>query len=347
MEDSLIKRQLKVAVIDSGIDINNINLEENIIDGIAFEYDTQKGKVNKSDNYQDENGHGTSCASIIKREVPDVGMFIIKILDKNNMTNSKALIAALKYLLEMDIRLINLSVATTRELYQEELKKVCDELYGQGKILVCSLENKSDSSYPAVFDHVIGVRGRDFNGNGDYWYNRNYRIQCVADSIPVLVPKINNLFGLFGKNSKATPLMTGKIARILFDKPNIDFKELQLLLEQTAVKNFWTEEDIYKYCIEPDEMQQDKYYCFKEEIKELADIIAETLNLTSANMPLLYQNINLRHREIGLKLSDCFDLIKNIEKGLNIKLNYNQINLNTFRTLYTLLDFVLEAKSIV
>jgi hypothetical protein len=347
MKDSLTQKQLKVAIIDSGIDTNNTDIKENVIGGIAYEYDTKKNEVNKSDNYQDKSGHGTSCSAIIKREVPDIGMFIMKILDKNSMTHSKALIAALKCLLDSDIRLVNLSVATSRDLYQEELKKVCNELYNQGKIIVCSLENRSDSSYPAVFDQVIGIRGRNFNGSGDYWYNRSYNIQCVADDIPVLAPTINNSYALFGKNSKATPLITGRIARILINKSNISFKELQLVLKQNAAKNFWTEEDIYKYLIEPDEMQQDKYYCFKEEIKELADIIARTLNLPSANMPLLYQNENLRQQEIGLKLSDCFELIKNIEKGFNLKLNYELITLNTFRTLYTLLDFVLEAKSIV
>jgi Subtilisin-like serine proteases len=347
MKADLNRHKINIAIIDSGIDINNHDLKSNIIGGIGFEYDIRKGYVTKTLDYQDENGHGTSCASIIKREVEDIGIFIIKILNKDCLTHSKVLIESLKYLLDIDIRLINLSVATTKELYRDELKRVCDLLFNQGKILICSLDNRSNKSYPAIFNNVIGVQGRNFNFTGDYWYNKKYEIQCVSDDIPVLAPGLNNSYRLFGRNSKATPLMSGKIAKIFTNKVNITFEELDGLLEQNAAMNYWSEEDLISNSIILDELLQEKYSCFKEEINILASIISGTFKMDNSYISLLYDNEYLRHPQIGLNPVNCYDLIKGIETQFRIKLNYNLINLNTFRTMYTLFDFILEEKNSV
>lgn len=343
MDVVLNKYETNIAIIDSGIDTNNYEFSNNIIGGVGFEYDIKTGNVIKTLDYEDENGHGTSCAAIIKREVEEAGMFIIKILNKDCSTHSKALIEALKCIAEIDnIRLVNLSVATTKELYKDELKEICDLLYDKGKILVSSLENRSDRSYPSVFKNVIGVRGKRFDFSGDYWYDSKSQIQCVSDYTPVLVPSINNSYRLFGSNSKSTPLMAGRIAKILNEKPNTTFEELEMVIEQNAVRNYWSEEDLFGTPIMPKDIPKEKYSCFKSEIDTLASIIANTFEMDNTNISLLYNNENLRHSQIGLTFENCYDLIKNIEKEFKIKLNYNSINLYTFLTIYSLFDFVQE-----
>ncbi|HEX9059613.1 MAG TPA: hypothetical protein VF941_05500, partial [Clostridia bacterium] len=173
-----------------------------------------------------------------------------------------------------------------------------------------------------------------------------YKVQCIADNLPIFVPTRNNFYWLFGKNSKATPLMTGKIAKILAENPSIAFEELQRELEENAERNFWSEEDVFPDPLITYKMVKEKYDCFNEEVGALGDIISRTFNMDKSNISLLYDNENLRHPGIGMNFLNCYDLIKNIEAEFNMKLNYDLINLNTFRTLYTLLDFILEEKNV-
>lgn len=233
-----------VIIIDSGIDMNNKDFSECVIDGLSFEYDSDKKALIKKDTYNDENGHGTSCASVIRRISSNVNMFIIKILNKEAKTYSKVLLESLKYTRNINIRVLNLSIATTSEEYKDELYEVCNELYKQGKIIICSLENSSKDSFPAVFKNVIGVRGMLFTDLYNYWYNSTKKIQCVADMTPVLVPALDNKYKMFGGNSKATSLFTGLILNILDKNNNISFEELNQLLEYKAIRSFWNDDDI-------------------------------------------------------------------------------------------------------
>src|SRR5690606_30239941 len=130
------------------------HLRHNIIGGISLVCDNDYIIV--TDNYEDENGHGTSCASTIKKEFNDIGIFVVKILGRDGRTSSQIFEESLKYLLNIDIRLINLSLSVITNEMIQDLYEICDELYQQGKIIVCSLANGFEESYPAVFNNVIG-----------------------------------------------------------------------------------------------------------------------------------------------------------------------------------------------
>lgn len=56
-----------------------------------------------------------------------------------------------------------------------------------GMILVSSLANHAEISYPAVCEGVIGVRGSQFLKEKEYIYHSDETIQCLGSSIPVLV----------------------------------------------------------------------------------------------------------------------------------------------------------------
>ena len=86
-------------------------------------------------------------------------MTVIKVLDKYGRTNIQILEEALKSLIDKDIDIINLSLSVVKSEMVGDLYKICEELNKKGKILVCSLANGFNESYPAVFDNVIGVKG--------------------------------------------------------------------------------------------------------------------------------------------------------------------------------------------
>lgn len=332
-----------VIIIDSGIDTNNINLRDNIAGGISFNYDSNSNLVTFDPEYHDENGHGTNCASIIKRLAPDASMYILKVLNKDAKTNSKVLIESLKHLTNLDARVINISLATIEDEFAEELKDTCSLLYRKGKILICSLDNRENRSYPAIFDNVIGVRGSNFNLSNEFWYNAKFEIQCVADGLPVLVSGLNSSYSMFGGNSKATAMLTGIVLEILNKQPDLEFSELNKLLEKEAKRNEWSEKDISREFNSFGELDRPNKEYPQIKLKKLESIIREELGLKKDIVPLIYKN-RLYHPKIGVNKLNCYFIIKRIENEFNLSLDYGLISLNTFESIYTLLDFVLEGE---
>ncbi|MGO0862574.1 serine protease, partial [Clostridioides difficile] len=129
----------------------------------------------------------------------------------------------------------------------DDLYQICEELYKKGKIIVSSVANGYEETYPAIFDNVIGVKGFILEDENTYWFNRNEKVQCITDDNPYLRCDINNSYKLFGKcNSHAAAKVTGIIANILSKNPDIKFEELNEKLELFSTRSFWTEEDLIK-----------------------------------------------------------------------------------------------------
>lgn len=152
-------KRIKVALIDSGIDINHKYLKNNILYGKSYIY--KDNKIVVSNEIEDINGHGTSCASIIKSEYEYVDFIIIKIFDRDGLTNIKVLEESLNYLISIDVKIINLSLAIHGDINScKDLYKICEKLKNQNKIIVSSLANYNyiEESYPSIFDNVIGVK---------------------------------------------------------------------------------------------------------------------------------------------------------------------------------------------
>lgn len=331
-----MENKVKIAVLDTGIDRNHDYLKENIIGGISFK-DT-KNYIISSEDYDDDNGHGTACASVIKKEFQDIEIYVVKILDKLGKSNEQILEEGLKYLLKTDIKLINLSLSVIESENIKDLYKICDELTKEGKIIISSLANGYEESYPARFDNVIGVKGFILEDEHSFWYNKKSKIQCVIDDNPYLSCTINNSYKLFGKcNSKAAAKLTGKIAKIISQKPNITYSKLQNELELRAKKNDWTNNDLLKSKRYPD---------FKEKLYKKEDsILLETINILKEISGIEIDDTILNKRSlfnnaIGLNYDNCFEVIQKLEEKFDIKFNYNYISRYDFVSINTLTELV-------
>lgn len=331
-----MNRKVKIAILDTGIDRSHEYLKDNIIGGIGFNYDDKY--ILRTNNYDDDNGHGTACASVIKNEFLDVELFIVKILDKQGKANIQILEEALKYILNTNIRLINLSLSVMRSENVAGLYKVCEELTKKGKIIVSSLANGFEESYPAIFDNVIGVKGFILEDENTFWYNRNENIQCIIDNNPYLSCHINNSYKLFGKcNSQATAKFTGKIAEILSNEPDISLIELHGKLEILARNNNWTDLDFKKSKRYPN-CKENLYKNNNMNFIETINTVKEVLDISLIDKSLLKQS--LFNSCIGLTYENCFELIKSLERKFNICFEYKSISRYDLWSIYTLTQLV-------
>lgn len=331
-----MNNKVKVAVLDTGIDKEHDYLKDNLVGGIAFE--CIHDYIFISDKFDDEDGHGTACASIIKKEYEDVELFVIKVLGKDSIANIKVLEEALKYLLDTSIRLINLSLSVIGVESVKGLFEVCYELFRKGKIIVCSLSNEFDLSYPAMFNNVIGVRGFTLDVDDSFWYNKKYDVQCVMDSNSYISCDINNSYRLPPKcNSYVAAKFTGKIAKILSENPDITIYDLNDKLELLAIKNNWDSFDFDEYSRIPN-FKLDLYGKEDALLMEVADVVRDCLNIKVDNEKLF--QCSLFNKEIGLVYDNCFNLLQKLERVFNIKFNYMDISKYDLVSIYTLTELV-------
>lgn len=331
-----MEKKIKVAVIDTGIDINHKYLKDVISGGISFECDEKY--IFTSDNYCDYNGHGTACASTIKNEFRDIEIFTVKIMDEYGKTNIQILEEALKYLLNTDISIINLSLSVMNSDKVDDLYQICEELHKRGKIIVSSVANGYEETYPAIFDNVIGVKGSILEDENTYWFNKNEKVQCIADDNPYLRCDINNSYKLFGKcNSQAAAKVTGIIANIISQNPDMNFNELNERLELFATRNIWTDEEL---------MNSKRGPIYKRNLYKMdIDIFERTCSVVKDFIKEDISNherydFKLFNRYNGVEYDECFKIIEKLENEFDLKFDYMNISRYDFVSINTLADLV-------
>lgn len=149
---------VKVAVIDTGIDIDHPDLVDNIKGG----YNT----IKKKGSYDDDNGHGTHVAGIIGAVdndigvvgvAPEVDLYAVKALDENGDGYVSDIVEAIQWCIDNDIDIVNMSLGLVR--YSETLHEAVIKSHVMGLELIASAGNNYGgvSEYPAAFAKVISV----------------------------------------------------------------------------------------------------------------------------------------------------------------------------------------------
>lgn len=230
--DDKNKNKVKVAVIDSGMDSTEAFKVERHINFVEEEND-----INAL--YEDISGHGTSIAGIIagdgdiKGINPNVELYSLKVLDKNNKSCISRVIEAIYWCIENDINIINMSFGT--DMNSDILYHAIREAYDHGILMVASAGNTGDKvQYPAVYKEVMAVG----SVNGD---NEISEYSARGDKIDVLAPgeKVETYGGFGGYivasgTSMAVPHVVG-IASILWEKDlSCDSQMIRTIINKSA-----------------------------------------------------------------------------------------------------------------
>lgn len=168
-EDSKKAEKIRVALLDSGVDLDDdieCEEQEDFIDNTGEEANFLMG---------DSNGHGTAVAGIIcarKSEdricgmAANVELYSAKILDEQNEAPIERVVKAIQWAIEKKVNIIHMSFATTE--YSPELKKAVEDARQAGILLIAPAgnagsadEDESSVMYPAAWDSVISVGSTD------------------------------------------------------------------------------------------------------------------------------------------------------------------------------------------
>lgn len=173
METNNKSKKVRVVVIDSGIDVNQYDLKDNVVGDVGLRFDSN-GYLQVKSNHYIEHDHGTMVAATIKLVSPNVEFYSINILDKDLSANGKLLINALDYCKNYNPDIVHLSLGTTSIKYRYSLKKSINSLIRNNIIIVAAAQNQGAKSYPAYFKNVVGVKGHICNNYNEIYYKNNF-----------------------------------------------------------------------------------------------------------------------------------------------------------------------------
>lgn len=141
---------MNVAILDDGIDKKQIGVPI-----VAYSF------LGDNDYENKELSHGTICAKIIEKYGNIDTIFDIKILNSSCKGNITTLINALKYCLNLNVSIINLSIGIESfSINSDEyraLYKVCKSLKNKSVRIIASQSNSGIRTIPADFDVVDSV----------------------------------------------------------------------------------------------------------------------------------------------------------------------------------------------
>ena len=227
---------VKVAVIDSGIDMEHPSLQNCVKGGVEI-LDSPGGPLLNEDNHYDAFGHGTACAGAIHSIAPDAEIYSVKVLGNTLRGRGDAFLSGIKWVIENKIPLANLSLGTTRDKYFGPLHSLMDRAYFSKLVMVAAHNNSPTPSFPAVFSSIVGVRAIDEENPMKFYFSNLPPVEFLVKGENVRLPWLDNGFETCTGNSFAAPFLTGIIALILSKHPWITPFMLKTALYTIALKN--------------------------------------------------------------------------------------------------------------
>jgi len=250
--EDLSGQGIKVAIIDTGIDNNHNDLENNYGGGVNY--------VDLGFPQVDYDGHGTKCAGIIAavdNEIDVIGVapnaiiYAVKGFGSDiSMSNLFALLNCICWCIDNDMDVISMSWGfyPNWHPYLIGLAIALDTAYAEGIVLVAATGNYPSSPqedhvlFPASLPSVIAVGAADANGERvdiSGWWSSCYgpEIDFIA---PGLYEKTTKLGGgvtidpTFSGTSAACPHVAGICALLLSQDPTLTPSEIKTILQLTA-----------------------------------------------------------------------------------------------------------------
>ena len=238
-----------VAVIDTGVDLQNAELQGRLIGGHDY--------VNNDDDPDDDHWHGTHVAGVIAATGNNhqgiAGMawqtliMPMKVLNSEGSGTDADTAEAITDAVDHGADIINISLGGVDE--SQTLYNAVKYAYNHGVLVVASGGNCGNSSfarngcdyqdqaiYPAAYDtEVFAVAATSdydviatFSNRGDY-------IDVSAPGTDIYSTVLNDHFGWASGTSQAAPHVSGLAALLLAIDPTLTAQEIQTHIETSAV----------------------------------------------------------------------------------------------------------------
>lgn len=211
---------IRVGVIDTGVDISHPDLSGRIRDGVNF-------FGGATDNFDDDNGHGTHICGIVAAEkngigvvgvAPKADLYVAKAFGKDGKTSYPAIEKSMRWMMERKVDVINMSFSSSAS--SPQYRSLISEVHNKGISIICAAGNEGEYGentigYPANFPETIAVSAVDINKNIAEFNSRGRAAEISAAGIDIYSTYPGGGYATLSGTSMATPIITGAVAILL------------------------------------------------------------------------------------------------------------------------------------
>ncbi|MDP2361346.1 MAG: S8 family serine peptidase [bacterium] len=244
---------IKIAIIDTGVDLDHPDLQAKIIAGYNF--------VSNNNNPNDDHmidgvyfGHGTACASLAASITNNTtGMagvdwnariMPIKVLNSQGSGTTTAIINGVNWARTNGAHVISMSLGGGG--FDNTFNTAVTNAYNAGIPVVCAAgnDNSGTVSYPAAYANAYAVgalapcnvRKTPSSCDGEWWWGSNYgtALKIMAPGVLLRSAKINGYVTDMNGTSGATPHVAGAAALVRGINTGLSAQQVYDILSSTA-----------------------------------------------------------------------------------------------------------------
>jgi subtilisin len=230
-------RGVRVAVVDSGIEANHPAIGGQWRGGVNVYYDGRtRTRVRTEEDAEriDLYGHGTACAGIIHSLAPEAELYSVRVLGRDLTGRAYQFAGGLRWAIEHDMQVINLSLSTSRDEYYGLFHQLADEAYFKNCMLISAANNLPGASYPSLYSSVVSVAAHEGHDPFIFYYNPSPPVEFGAPGIDVRVAWQNGSSIVTTGNSFAAPHIAGIVALIRGKHPELTPFQVKTVLFSCA-----------------------------------------------------------------------------------------------------------------
>lgn len=238
------KKQIKVAVVDTGVDYNHPDLKNRVLKNLGYDF------YNGDKDPMDDGWHGTHIAGIIAAEAEngigisgvtgslDVKIIPVKVMNGNGQGSSGIIAEGIRYSVDKGADIINLSITfnVKDELIEEAIRYAWDKGV---LVVVASGNNNSNCDYSSPTSDFGAFTVASINEKGEKSYfsafGTSVKVAAPGEGILSTVP--GGTYANKDGTSMAAPMATGIAAILKAEDPRLTPQELINILTETAFDN--------------------------------------------------------------------------------------------------------------
>lgn len=234
-ETTVGSRMVKIAVLDTGVDPNHINLQNNVNASLGKNFTS-----GSETDTMDRQSHGTHVAGTIAAYgsvsgVMQLATIIpVKVLGDDGYGSNYGIQEGIYYAANIGADVINMSLGGGA--YSQAFNDACEYAVSQGTVIVAATGNdgRSTISYPAKYSSVIAVGSVTSARKRSSFSNYGSGLEVMAPGSNIYSTLPGNTYATYSGTSMATPHVAGVVGLMRAANPYISVQDVRTILRNTA-----------------------------------------------------------------------------------------------------------------